>query len=411
MIKLFFMRTLTTCIVLFFLVAAGCRKVDAPVTDPPLTKVHAAPLGLPFGTPVVQTIGSSGGTLQTADGALTITIPAGAVETNTLFSIQPVKNTAPNGLSTSYQLLPEGTHFKQPVSIRFHYSDDDMDGGSAEALRVSWQDTAGIWHLAQRATVDTGAKTVTVASPHFSRWAMNFECKLIVDKPSIDLNEVSMLSVRKIRTYDLGTGDTEMDTTYSQTVVKQWSLDGQGSLKPQTFSSEYHSPPVQPAVNPVSITATVDPHEFNSTLLKLQRKVYVSKSFLELEFEDNTNIYPDAKIVVVGGMMEINAHNSRGNGVDFNFLSNGGEGSYPWGSTMTLASKDIQLLVGGMPFTDMFFTCEKEEMKTVHGTLTISKWAAVKDYVEGTFSGTVVPAGACDPPYIAISGRFKARRL
>jgi hypothetical protein len=96
-----------------------------PKRDPTAEDSKGTPLpkGTPAGIATTKVIGAAGGTITSADGGITFTIPAGAVSANTPFPIQPITSSMPTNLELNYRLLPEGTHFAQPVTITFHYAD------------------------------------------------------------------------------------------------------------------------------------------------------------------------------------------------------------------------------------------------------------------------------------------------
>jgi hypothetical protein len=74
--------------------AGETEEVFAP------TKVGTSPLA----TQVTKDIGPEGGTLTSADGKLTITVPKGAVARNTRFSIQPITSENDMGVGGGYRL-------------------------------------------------------------------------------------------------------------------------------------------------------------------------------------------------------------------------------------------------------------------------------------------------------------------
>jgi ABC-type branched-subunit amino acid transport system substrate-binding protein len=80
-------------------------------------------------------IGQDGGTVATADGKVTISIPAGALTDDTSISITDAGSqyTLTNDLGAGLvvfgvDITPEGTSFAVPVTIVFAWEDDDDDG-------------------------------------------------------------------------------------------------------------------------------------------------------------------------------------------------------------------------------------------------------------------------------------------
>lgn len=121
--------------------ACGGNTVPTPPPDNPPTVT--AP-GTPVGNPVTQTIGAAGGTIQTVDGKIQITVPAGALTSSTQLTLQPVTQALPGGLGLAYELSPQNVTFSQPLQIRFQPPEADQAGAS-DAQGVAVQDDSGAW--------------------------------------------------------------------------------------------------------------------------------------------------------------------------------------------------------------------------------------------------------------------------
>jgi hypothetical protein len=163
------LNTLILCVVLVLLtLVSACKRGEEsnPQDDTPAVTEK----GTPIGSPTTAIIGPSGGTLTTPDGALTLTIPAGALAANTTISAQPITNTAPGGTGVAYQLEPEGQKFEKPVSITFKYKDEDFDGGTPDLSWVITQKADGTWNGYPNTKLDLANKTLQVESTHFSIW-------------------------------------------------------------------------------------------------------------------------------------------------------------------------------------------------------------------------------------------------
>lgn len=163
--------------VLLLLSLSACSSGgDSPPTSssqpaqptPPTPAVTA--VGTVTGAPVTGTIGAQGGTLKSADGSLTLTVPPGAVATNTQFSIQPITNLAPGGIAGGYRLLPDGQTFVAPVELALTYTDQDVAGSAPEVLGIAFQDQQGRWNKLKTVSLDTATKTLKATTTHFSDW-------------------------------------------------------------------------------------------------------------------------------------------------------------------------------------------------------------------------------------------------
>jgi hypothetical protein len=130
------------------------------------------PVGTPNGAVATQSIGAAGGTLTSTDGTVTITVPAGALATPTDITIQPVTPQSPGAVGTAYRLGPEGVTFTTPVTLSFHYADDQILRSAPELLWVASQDAAGAWRFSDEVVLDKTARTVTVTTTHFSDWTL-----------------------------------------------------------------------------------------------------------------------------------------------------------------------------------------------------------------------------------------------
>jgi hypothetical protein len=151
----------------------GCKKSStsggAPV--PPYvhdTSAMRTAVGTPSGNPVSKTIDASGGTIISSDGVLELDIPAGALPAPTNIAIQPVTNEVPIGLYQGYSLTPNGQQFQKPVTLTFHYKDQDLDTSDPAGLSVGYQTGDQTWEVFTDVTVDTVSKTVSVQTPHFT---------------------------------------------------------------------------------------------------------------------------------------------------------------------------------------------------------------------------------------------------
>ncbi len=125
-------------------------------------------VGLPTGPSVTKFISASGGSLATADGRVEIDIPAGALPKGDTITIQNITNTAQTSHGDAYRFLPNGLKFNTPVTIEFHYTDDDINGSAPELLDVAYQDSAGNWQDVDSSSLDTVSRTISAYTSHFT---------------------------------------------------------------------------------------------------------------------------------------------------------------------------------------------------------------------------------------------------
>jgi hypothetical protein len=176
----------------------GCKKSNS---GPPVFTIPSGPpattaIGTPAGIPVTSTIGPGGGKVLSADGRVELRFPANALAANTDITIQPVSNTAPGGRGLSYHLMPDGTKFKVPVSLIFHYTASDENGTLPYLFYIASQDSTGVWQADfKNRLVDTVAKTATLPISHFSLWDLGSTVNLFPSPPGVSAGEKSELFV------------------------------------------------------------------------------------------------------------------------------------------------------------------------------------------------------------------------
>lgn len=109
----------------------------------------------------VTTVDAAGGTVTSADGRLTLQIPAGAFEEPTAVEITQDGECMGDGGLACYALEPMGVRLNRPGRVTYRYAEEDMavPGLASSAVWSSWGDDAW-WRLADR-SVDLEARTVT----------------------------------------------------------------------------------------------------------------------------------------------------------------------------------------------------------------------------------------------------------
>jgi hypothetical protein len=127
-------------------------------------------VGTPTGDKVSQSIGPEGGVVSSADGNVSLTIPAGALSQATTISLQPIENKAFLGIGPAYEFSPDGLKFAKPAQLVVKYAAGSLDGTSPEAIGIAFQDEKRVWQ-GKMAKVNTTEGTFTASVPHFSSWA------------------------------------------------------------------------------------------------------------------------------------------------------------------------------------------------------------------------------------------------
>jgi hypothetical protein len=116
---------------------------------------------VPAVIPSSASIGPSGGSIRSADGRLTLKVPAGALSAPATLSIAPIANTAPGAIGSAYEFEPDDVRFARPAQVVFAYSPDELIGTAAGALGMASQ-SGSSWYGILGGSVDPVARTLTV---------------------------------------------------------------------------------------------------------------------------------------------------------------------------------------------------------------------------------------------------------
>jgi hypothetical protein len=279
--------------ILIFLLCSGLFIVACKTTSPtsPAVADSGTPtaLGTLTGSPSTATIDATGGSLISADGRLELIIPPDALATATPISIQSGTNEAPLGSGAAYSLTPNGQQFNKPVTVRFHYTDDDRAGTDLNVLTVASQKDDRIWYAFKSVTLDSVTKTLSVQTTHFSWYTVLEWFKISPLESEINVGATQALKVMLLPIAPVDNDPTDDNSplnsanVYSNADQVSWSINGNapadpndGSVTPQSGSSTttYTAPSSTTNMNgnPVAVTATVSlpgNNQFFSTPHKL----------------------------------------------------------------------------------------------------------------------------------------------
>lgn len=258
-------RTLFVSAMLF---AVACTSPEKPKV------VAVTEIGAPMGAPLTQMIGPTGGTLASADGTVTVTIPANAVSAMTAFTIVPIETKSPGGVR-SYRLGPEGTTFTSPATITFKYTEADTVGSNADLFNIVFQDAERHWRRSAT-TRDLSAKTLTTETTHFSDWAMVRGANLFPPLATVKVNESTGFEVKNCQFkeveddlqpvgYECQSYDAEVPPIIAGPKV-EGILGGNGVLGTVSFGPKfmYRAPTKKPTPNPVAVSVEVPSFKGNT---------------------------------------------------------------------------------------------------------------------------------------------------
>jgi hypothetical protein len=278
-----------TTLVVFVVGSSSCKKNDTTAITEATTPLKTE-IGTPVGSISTASIDVTGGTINSIDGNITLTIPSGALSSTTTISIQPITNNAPLGIGTGYRLMPEGTIFLKPIQLTFHYTEQLLKETLPDFLWVVTQANDGSWNAMLKTVVDTTSKTVTISTTHFSDWALGkfIDFSLTPTSTTIKKGQSVQLKVMGFfrekaiaddeelaplpKISDSGEGLTPLTPippVESRLVVfrvKQWTLNGtvapvsnsNGALASSGNSATYTAPNKKPASNPVAVSVEME---------------------------------------------------------------------------------------------------------------------------------------------------------
>ncbi|MBS0031624.1 hypothetical protein ACTJJ0_30750 [Chitinophaga sp. 22321] len=252
---------------LLALLLASCRgkeNIDPQIPDPGNNGV-AVPTGVIDGIPVTKTIGPAGGTITTNDAHISIDIPAGAINSATEFTVQPITNTNIAGLGKAFRITPHQTLAK-PAIITFHYESGDLGRTFAEALGIAYQDNSGKWKAVGGVQLDKEMKSISVKTTHFSDWSF-FEA-IFIDPGETFTDPGSTVKMAVKSYFDAGMEDLlspltkEGTETYINSpkndlplkYIEKWELAGAGKLTTDGSHAIYQAPAAIPVTNPATIS-------------------------------------------------------------------------------------------------------------------------------------------------------------
>lgn len=228
------------------------------------------------GQPNSKQIGPEGGKIISADGAVELIFPAGALATTTLITIQPTVNLAYNASGKSYRFGPSGMQFKKPVRLLFHYTDEENAVCPADAMAFASQDDNGKWTYFDYDDVDTIAKTITGSIHHFSGYSKMNKIMLRPHKTMLGVDTktyIEVMDTSRIEQEGNYSGDFEYAKVRKSDIIECYAngkKDGNeyfGKISSSSFTVlgrdtnmvtiDYIAPHYMPAQNPVIIEVVI----------------------------------------------------------------------------------------------------------------------------------------------------------
>ena len=289
--KLFFSLTLNALI--FSCDPPVDSNTPKPEGTPGAVTGAVTPVGTAEGDVIAAPIGPGGGTVESADKRIQISIPAGALTANQTISVQPISNNCPAGSGQAFRLMPHGITFAKPVAITFQYTDEDINGSAPELLRIAYQNEKGTWQAPVVRGLNTIDRKVTINTDHFSDWGLFQQMFIDPENSFLSPGENVRLRVSEIPASE----DTEkellivpipgrVDAKY----VDKWTLAGEGTLKDQGNEANYFAPASIPATNPAAVTV------FLNKSVTIEGKIYK-----DIRLVSNIYVAPEGLSVQIDG--------------------------------------------------------------------------------------------------------------
>lgn len=261
---------------LCLLALSTCKKSNPSSSDgslPTGVDNHQLPgptgVGTPVGGASSKIIGAAGGVLYSPDSVVKLTIPAGALSSNTNISIQPVTNQLPGGLGLGYDLLPNGTHFGMRATVTFHYTSDEVSDNYPYFLNIAYQDSNYVWKGdLSHCVYDTVAKTVRLDISHFTIFGIQDGLAVIAVPREIMTGQTSSVTIFESIVIKQDSSYITSATDIPADFVGQWTVNGipNGNSSIGTVSGSganvvYHAPAKLDAPIEVLVECQLKMHE------------------------------------------------------------------------------------------------------------------------------------------------------
>lgn len=413
---------------LWGLLSFSCSKSSSQTPQP--GKPLVTEKGTAQGAVAERSIGAQGGMLVSDDKRVELTIPAGAVSTNTTFRLQAITNVNPASAGLSYRITP-AIKFAKPVRIKIDYSGEDSLNIDPCNLGLGYQDSSGAWKMKLGRQIDPTARTITFNTDRTGDWCLLSPVKLIPANSTIKRNgqvKLQVLSfIPNLGDQDAcgqwkGSDDHHSEqamlfgTPISPEYIDRWAIAvsgaGIGKLTAQGASATYQASAADdPDPNPVTIVV-----HFKDPSRKLYASIFVEPedTYIMITIGGKTYLYTTVEAIydrsANGYAVRWEERPSR---IERGVITweRTPTGTHAWGKT---GASQFLFTPEDIPNDGFYISFIGEEAKIPSGgNVVISEFGEVGQLVLGTF--VVVEAGLHDPDQgyrssHTLKGKFKARR-
>lgn len=409
----------------------SCKKSDDSSYFPPEVE-EVTKEGTEQEAPKTAVIGVAGGKLISRDGNLEISIPQGAVKSNTTFSVAAITNTSSAGIGLNYRITPHIT-FEKPVTLTFSFAGKVDSIASIAALGIGYRDEKGVWQVKTRTKLDQSTKTISVPTDHFSDWAalelvkLSPRYSIIEPGESVRVTAYTCVALKKIfdldRVFDPNGPDESLALVWPYPLPPKYIVDmyvlgkenqnGIGTLTPDGPSSAIYKSTLEwnPSINPVTIAF---PLTTKRTIMILSAKVEVRRVELgvNIQIDGKTFNYEGEATYNNAGQCDIQFFDKKLMKYVGGLHWEGGTGEFSWSD-----KTDFWVEPEGYNPKRVFQHLYDDGRKYSAGTIKPFLIGPVGDFIMGDFK--ISQAGATNTQsgnaeYLGASeiiGQFKVKRL
>ncbi|GAA4443141.1 hypothetical protein GCM10023091_31090 [Ravibacter arvi] len=408
---------------LLFVFPSACENggTEQPDASPVITPL-VRPKGVSNGMAVGRNIGPEGGSLQSVNGRFRINVPQGALASNTMITIEPVSNTNIAGIGAAFRLTPHGQIFSKPVTITYSWAGYADSVGLLQTLGLAYQMADGVWNFVGADSFDSGAKTVSFKTTHFSDWSL-------MNRISLSPYRASLETGQKLAIKAMTFTDAHPDNLFVPLVndpngpynepgypvgepaplpsrfIKSWELNGPGDL---TRSSgqvvEYRAPASVNGAEEATVTVELNA-PVPGTYLLVSNISIMGDGWIELSMNGGAPVRFPASPVVKMGSRYLLANPEDEGGGHFLLTWNGELGSH--GYDLSTSGTSFHFLTPGISYVSMYLPHPDSPVMPSGGSVNVTKLS--DGIAEGTFTVTKVGVNSELKPLASASGRFKAK--
>jgi hypothetical protein len=410
------------CMAALFVSMNACTKSPSQngQEDPDALYVAAVyPKGAVQGQQVQKTIDGAGGTIISADGKISLVIPAGALTSATHFSIQPITSTVPLGTAPAYRLLPADVTFAKPVTVMLQYDAAAIEDQNEEALDLVCQDNAGAWKVMNRTVQDKAARTLSVQTKRINDFSMTGYYYLVPQKKVLLAGELTTISIQKVTvaSNDQGEEETPLGGPVpftASSALENWEMTGPGNMDASSKITAVYTAPATVADNiftevQVNLTNARRPFRLAGKKINLRTKIHVTKGDFMAGFYDGQPFdCVGVSFLDAGGVMMIQGVTAQGKSVLL-FVNGADVGNYPYGNPTHAGKSEIRCNITGDVYETVYTECgPPSQTKYASGQMSIKAFAT--GVVAGDFTATLYEDSNCTIKTKKITGSFRTRK-